>query len=30
MHRIAIGDAQCGRQQLLAKLRIWMIDGETM
>jgi hypothetical protein len=30
MHRIAIGDSQCIRQELFAKLRIWMIDGETM
>ncbi len=30
MHRIAIGGSQCARQKLFAKLRIWMIDGETM
>src|SRR5882757_6563922 len=30
MHRIAIGDPQCVRHQPFAKLRIWMLDGETV
>src|SRR5712671_5667196 len=30
MHRIAIGDPQCVRHQPFAKLRIWMVDGETV
>jgi hypothetical protein len=30
MHRIAIGDSQCVRHQLLAMLRVWMVDGESV
>jgi hypothetical protein len=30
MHRVAIGCPQCLRQELFAKLRIWMVDGETV
>ncbi len=30
MHRIAICDPQCVRHQPFAKLRIWMVDGESM
>jgi hypothetical protein len=30
MHRIVIGDPQCISHELFAKLRIWMVDGETV
>jgi hypothetical protein len=30
MHRIAIGDSQCVRHQLFTKLRIRMVDGESV
>src|SRR5882724_2786683 len=30
MHCVTIGDPQCVRHELFAKLRIWMVDGETV
>jgi hypothetical protein len=30
MHRIAIGDPQCVRHELFTKLRIRMVDGESV
>jgi hypothetical protein len=30
MHRIAIGDPQCVRHESFAKLRIRMVDAESM
>ena len=30
MHRVTIGDPQCVRHELFAKLRIWMVDAESM
>ena len=30
MHRVAIGDPQCVRHELFAKLRIWMVDRESV
>ena len=30
MHRVTIGDPQCVRHELFAKLRIWMVDGESV
>jgi hypothetical protein len=30
MHRIAIDDPQCVRHELFAKLRIWMVEAESV
>jgi hypothetical protein len=30
MHRIAIGDPQCFRHERFAKLRIWVVDSESV
>jgi len=30
MHCVTIGDPQCIRHELFAKLRIWMVDAESM
>ena len=30
MHCVTIGDPQCVRHELFAKLRVWMVDGVSV